>query len=366
MGAPRTVVPLRGGYYNPPVPPARRPTTPEEHAVIALDLGGTKLASGLFAGQSRPGLKRAVPLSRRQGKGVGELVVLEVHRLITAAAARGLVVRAVGIAVPGIAHARTGRVWAPNIPGWEDYPLRSEVTAALSDPAVKVVVDSDRAASILGEAWQGAARGCRNAIFLAVGTGIGAGILVDGRVLRGAHGIAGAIGWLALERPFKPDYAACGCFETSASGEGLARVAAVLAARRKGYRGPLRAERRLTARDVFRAFDDGDEVASDVLAQAVEFWGMASANLVSLFNPEKIVFGGGVFGPATRFLDDIAAEARRWAQPISIGRVSFEASRLGGDAALYGAAYLALRRGRAGRPEPIASVSRGRQGAETP
>ena len=79
---------------------------------------------------------------------------------------------------------KTGRVWAPNIPGWDDYPLKAEIQAAISDPSVKVVVDSDRAASILGEAWQGAARGCRNAIFLAVGTGIGAGILVDGRVLR--------------------------------------------------------------------------------------------------------------------------------------------------------------------------------------
>ena len=107
---------------------------------------------------------------------------------------------------------RAGRVWAPNIPGWDDYPLKAEIKAAVSDQAVKIAIDSDRSASILGEAWQGAARDCRNAIFLAVGTGIGAGIFVDGRVLHGAHGIAGAIGWMALDRPFRPEYVALRMF----------------------------------------------------------------------------------------------------------------------------------------------------------
>jgi glucokinase len=79
-----------------------------------------------------------------------------------------------------------------------------------------------------------------------------------------------------------------------------------------------------------------------VIAESIEFWGMATANLVSLFNPEKIIFGGGVFGPALRFLDAITAEARKWAQPISINKVKLEGSRLGSDAGLYGAAYLAL------------------------
>ena len=204
--------------------------------------------------------------------------------------------------MPGIARPQTGRVWAPNIPGWDDYPLKAEIKAAVSDQAVKIAVDSDRSASILGEAWQGAARECRNAIFLAVGTGIGAGILVDGRVLHGAQGIAGAIGWLALDRPFRPEYASCGCFESHASGEGIARAANEVLAGRQGYRGPLCAAAEVTAHDVFAAYEQGDEVAKEVVAQAIEFWGMASANLISLFNPEKIVFGGGVFGPAAQFL----------------------------------------------------------------
>ena len=80
----------------------------------------------------------------------------------------------------------------------------------------------------------------------------------------------------------------------------------------------------------------------EVITQAVEFWGMDVANLVSLFNPEKIIFGGGVFGPAAPLLGDIYAEARKWAQPISIKQVKLQASKLGGDAGLYGAGCLAL------------------------
>jgi glucokinase len=310
--------------------------------VIALDLGGTKLAAALFGAEGRPMERRAVALDGRQGGAVGELAVKEMRALLAAAERHSMSVRAIGACVPGIVSGPAQRVWAPNIAGWEDYPLGDELAAALPSPAVKVVVDNDRAASILGEAWQGAARGVRHAVFLAVGTGIGAGILVDGGVLDGAHGIAGALGWWALDRPYRVEYAACGCFESHASGDGLAKVARTLLAESPDYRGVLRDKPALTAHNVFEAYDRGDELALNVIQQAVEFWGMASANLVSLLNPQMIVFGGGVFGPATRFVDAIAAEARRWAQPVAMERVRFVPSQLGGDAALYGAACLAL------------------------
>ena len=250
---------------------------------------------------------------------------------------------ACGITVPGIYRANSGTVWAPNIPGWDDYPLRAELESALG-PSVRVVIDSDRAAYILGETWRGAAAGARDAIFLAVGTGIGAGIMTDGRVLRGHADIAGAIGWLALDRPFEPRYVSCGQFEYRASGPGLAAVASELVATDTTYGGELRAVARnvMTAAHVFAAHERGDPVARRVIDDAIAFWGMAAANLVSLFNPETIVFGGGVFGPATRFLPQIRAEATQWAQPISMQQVRFVASTLGGDAGLYGAARLAL------------------------
>jgi glucokinase len=312
-------------------------------AVIALDLGGTKLATALFTDDGVPVAKRTVPLDGRAGADVGHLVCREVKRLLLAVGRRRAKVRAIGIAVPGIANSRTGNVWAPNIPGWDDYPLKIDVQSAVGDALCKVVVDSDRSAAILGEAWQGAARGCRDAIFLAVGTGIGAGILTSGRVLGGAHGIAGSVGWLALDRPFRDEYKSCGCFESHASGEGIAKVAERILSRRKSYRGQLRDKPVVTAHDIFEAYDHGDDVANETLAEVTEFWGMATANLVSLFNPEKIIFGGGVFGPASRFVDDIAIEARRWAQPVAIKCVTFESSKLGGDAALYGAAFRATK-----------------------
>ena len=102
---------------------------------------------------------------------------------------------------------------------------------------------------------------------------------------------------------------------------------------------------------LFAAFDEGDAIAKVVIDEATEFWGMAAANLVSLFNPEKIIFGGGVFGPATQLIDSIALEASRWAQPVAMQSVEFEASQLGNAAALHGAAYLALKRARLIQPQ---------------
>jgi glucokinase len=212
--------------------------------------------------------------------------------------------------------------------------------------SVPVTIDSDRAAHILGELWVGSAKGCNNAIYLAVGTGIGAGILIDGKILRGANDIAGAIGWLALQQPFEEKYVSCGCFEYHASGEGIAKVAREILSKTKGYEGLLSQKERgsITAHDVFAAYEQNDVLANDVFRTCVRFWGMAIANLVSLFNPEKIILGGGVFGPAVKFIPDIVEEATKWAQPISMKQTSIEASSLGGDAGLYGAGLLAWKK----------------------
>ena len=312
--------------------------------VVAVDLGGTKVASALVAESGEILAREHAALGGRAGGDVASLLAGQCDALAARARGRGIdPPAAVGVVVPGIYRAARGTVWAPNIPGWDDYPLRDELQRALG-PAMRVVVDSDRAGCILGETWRGAAAGARDAIFLAVGTGIGAGILADGRVLRGHADIAGAIGWLALDRPYLERWIRCGCFEYHASGPGLVNVARDLLERTPDYRGELREIERdgLSTTRLFEAHDRADEIAVRVFDEAVEFWAMATANLVSLFNPETIVFGGGVFGPAVRFLDRIRAEARRWAQPISIQQVSIVASALGGDAGLYGAARLAM------------------------
>lgn len=309
-------------------------------AVIGIDLGGTKLSCALFSSDGVIVERNNAPLAARAGADVGALIATEVRSLLRSARGR---VHGVGVAIPGIYRAATGTVWAPNIPGWDDYPLVAELQAAVPSDVV-VRADSDRACAILGEAWRGQARGCRNAIFLAVGTGIGAGILAEGVVLRGAGDAAGAIGWMALDRPYRSEYPAVGCFEYHGSGAGLAAVARRLLQEVPDHRGALCdvPAASLTAQHVFAAAEAGDVLAQRVLDDAVQYWGMAIANLVSLFNPERIILGGGVFGPAYRFLDRIRAEAKRWAQPISITQVVIDVSALAGDAVLYGAGALAL------------------------
>ena len=93
---------------------------------------------------------------------------------------------------------------------------------------------------------------------------------------------------------------------------------------------------------MFATYDRGDTIAAKVIDNAIELWGMAAANLVSLFNPQMIIFGGGIFGPATKFLERIKTEAKRWAQPIAIEQVQFVGSTLGSDAGLFGAGRLAM------------------------
>ncbi len=303
-------------------------------AVLGIDLGGTKVAAAAFSDYGKILVREVKPLEGLTGRDVGALVQ-QVARV--AAEHSPEEITGVGICVPGIYYPGTGRVWAPNIEGWDDYPLYDELAEAVG---VSVRIESDRACYILGEIWKGAARGCTDAIFLAVGTGIGAGVVSGGRILRGKEGIAGAIGWMALDRPHRKPYETYGCFEFAASGDGLARSAADLMS--KEYDGPLRSIESVTARDVFKAFENGDPLAVEVVDNAVQLWGMAVANLVSLFNPEKIIFGGGVFGPAATLLGRIRAEAERWAQPVAFRSVTLEVAELGGDAGLFGAAQLVL------------------------
>jgi glucokinase len=312
--------------------------------VIGIDLGGTKLATAIFDSNGKIIHKKLAALEKRQGAEVGSLIEHQIQKLLVYANSNSFPISAIGVSVPGIYYAQTGTVWAPNISGWTDYPLLSELSSLSETKNINIKIDSDRACYILGETWQGSARGCTNAIFLAIGTGIGAGIMVDGVILRGHHDIAGAVGWMGLNRPFWNEYRSCGDFEYHASGEGIARVAREFLAKDPNYSGQLKSKpiEEISSHDIFAAYDAHDPIAVQVLEQCTAYWGMAVANLVSIFNPEKIIFGGGVFGPAARFLDQIKHEAQKWAQPISFQQVELAVSNLGGDAGLIGAGKLAL------------------------
>ncbi len=312
-------------------------------ALLAFDLGGTKLATAVFNEEGEILSREITALDKRKGSEVGELIVKNFLSMRDAALLTGNEIKSIGICIPGIYRQKTGTVWAPNIPGWDDYPLLAEIKKVAN--GIPVAIDSDRACYIVGESWKGNAQQCSDAIFLAVGTGIGAGILIHGTVLRGSQDIAGAIGWMALDKPFKEDYIQCGCFEHYTSGEGIAKLAQKFANETKEYSGVLKNKisEEINCHDVFNAYDNNDEIANKVINICIQYWGMATANLVSLFNPEKIIFGGGVFGPAVSLIAKIKEEAAKWAQPISIQQVSFEASALASDAGVYGAGFLALK-----------------------
>ena len=289
--------------------------------MLAIDLGGTKTS---FAVIDPDGRVRA--RSKRPSHEAG--AAMSFDALASAAAdtvrAAGVLwadVRGAGLVVPGIYSPATGRAWAPNLWGPGEVPLQDELLPRLPVP---VVIDSDRSGYVLGEQWQGAARDCTDVVFLAVGTGIGAGILSGGRLVRGRGGIAGAVGWFALDPRWREDYGRVGSFEAEAAGPALARRCGAA-----------------SAEDAAEAARRGDAAARHAVDETVEWLAMGTANLISAFNPQVVVLGGGLMQAADLFLDPVRRAVRRWAQPKAVEQCRIETTRLGEDAALFGAARLA-------------------------
>jgi len=312
--------------------------------VIGIDLGGTKIAAAIFDKEGKTINKETFPIADRAGKEVGELIIQMINQLIHFADEKKIQISGIGVSIPGIYYSESGKVWAPNIKGWDNYPLLDELSSLPTLSGINVKIDSDRACYILGETWLGSAKGSKNAIFVAIGTGIGAGVLIDGKILRGVGDIAGAIGWVGIEKEFKDKYSSCGYFEYYASGDGIARSAIEYLSEDSNYSGILFQipKDEITSYNVFEAYNINDPIAIKVFENVVKLWGITVANLVSAFNPEKIILGGGVFGPAAQFLDQIKEEATKWAQPISIKQVEILVSTIGSDAGLIGAGRLAF------------------------
>jgi len=283
--------------------------------VLAIDIGGTKLATAVVDQDGQIRAQRKVPIARESLAATVEQIRCEAAELAPSPSAAGVI-------VPGIYRARDGTAWAPNLWGDRYVDLKSALSEALPMPTR---IDSDRAGYVLGEQWLGAARGASDVVFLAVGTGIGAGILSGGRLIRGAQDIAGAAGWFALQPDYKPAYRDCGCWEAEASGPALARRAGMA-----------------SAEQVIEAARQGNEPARAAFAETVRYLAMGIANLISVLNPQKVILGGGLMQAGDLFLEPIRAAVPQWAQPYSARHVSIELSALGESAGLLGAARLAL------------------------
>jgi glucokinase len=305
--------------------------------VLAVDLGGTKLAGALVGSDGNVLARKSVKVDRRSALAPVKQIVELARELVGRKNLRGRVAAA-GVAVPGLVR-RDGRVWAPNLPGWKKMALARRLKSALG---VTVVVESDRNAAVLGEAWHGAARGKSDAIVLMLGTGIGAGILSGGRLVRGAHELSGCAGWMVVTDEHGPEAQRVGQLESLAAGPAIARAAKKELARGKGGLLKEIPAERIDAYEVAEAARRGDMLGIEVYVETGRLLGYGVANLVSLFDPEIVVIGGGLAAASDLFLDALRRGMKQRAQPIAVKKVKVAVSRLGGDANLLGVAWAAM------------------------
>jgi len=309
------------------------------NCVLAMDLGGTKLAAALVCRDGRVLTRKSVKVDRSSALAPVKQIVELARELIGGKSLLGKVA-AVGVAVPGLVR-RDGNVWAPNLPGWKKMALAGRLKSALG---VAIVVESDRNAAALGEAWCGVARGKSDAIVLMLGTGIGAGILSGGRLVRGAHELSGCAGWMVVTDEPARKGQRVGQLESLAAGPAIARAAKRELARGKGGLLKEIPADRIDAYKVAEAARHGDTVGIEVYLEAGRLLGYGVANLVSLFDPEIVVIGGGLAGACDLFLDALRKGMKERAQPIAGKKVKVTVSRLGGDANLLGVAWAAMGR----------------------
>jgi glucokinase len=288
-------------------------------SVFAVDLGGSKIASAVVGRSGRLTRVLEEPVDTSSPEAPVEQIVALYRRLHEKRSR----IAAIGIAVPGLVR-RDGTVWAPNLPGWDAVPLARDLRRRLRIP---VAVESDRNAVVLGEAWRGAARGKRDVVVLIVGTGVGAGIMSDGRLIRGAHELSGCAGWMVVTDERGEETKRVGALEALVAGPAIAREA-----NRSGFGAVVVAE----------AARSGGTLARVVFLRAARRLGLAVANLASLFDPEVIVLTGGIASAADLYLDELRRAAIDHAQPLSMREIEIVVSDLGARANLLGVARIAF------------------------
>jgi glucokinase len=306
--------------------------------VLAVDIGGTKIAAARVTSEGQI-------LSRRREVTVTTgppAVIDQLTRLLNNLREESSdPIRAVGIGIPAVLEPGSDLViWGPNLPGFRNVKLREALEAALKLP---VYLEYDGHTAVLGEWWQGAGCGFQNVVFVIIGTGLGGGMVLDGKLYRGNNRLAGAAGWFTLtteldeEEPGRQR----GHWELLAAGPGITRRALEgLEAGRASSLSP----QALTAERVFNAARTGDAFAQEIVSETARVIGIGVANIVSLVNPELVILGGGVGMQADLILKPVRRVVRDQAQPISACNVRIEVSRLGEDAGLLGAAYTAFER----------------------
>ncbi|MBI3742505.1 MAG: ROK family protein [Chloroflexi bacterium] len=305
--------------------------------LLALDYGGTKLSAALTTAHAREwlALERIISPPEHNAQ-YEQRAMLKLARKIL----NGKIPAAIGISFGGpVDFARGLVLLSHHVAGWENIFLRDQWRAEFGAP---VEIDNDANVAALGEFKFGAGRACASLLYVTVSTGVGGGWIVDGKILRGADGVAGEIGHTI----FDPNGPLCicgrrGCVEVFASGRAIARIA------RERLIAHPRAESRvreliaaeITAQAVARAAQDGDEFAQSILDDAARALGFGIGTAITLLNPERVVIGGGVSKAGEKYFAAVRVAARANCLPQM--RVEIVPAALGDDAPLWGAVALA-------------------------
>jgi glucokinase len=299
--------------------------TVREQFIVGIDLGGTNIAAGVMPTDgTREIAMRMVPTRAEEGANavvdrIAALIedVIQQTQLETGAERSDFL--GVGIGSPGpLDRARGVVIVTPNL-GWRDFPLRDEVSNRVNLPAT---LDNDANCATLGEWWCGAAKGGRNVVGLTIGTGIGGGLILDGKLYHGASDAAGEIGHTTIDSTGRR--CKCGnygCLEAYTSGPAIAERARETLEVDPDSILPSLVDgdvTRITAQTVFEASKKGDRVALEVVRDTAHFLGVGVSNLLNIFNPDTFVIAGGVTQAGDLLFEPLRAEVRRRAFKPSV------------------------------------------------
>ena len=296
---------------------------------IGMDLGGTTFkALAVTPDGSILGRVQEDTHAEHGPQVVVQRMAAAIRRLQADMAVATHQLAAIGCGVPGILDLPDGIVRrSPNLPGWEDFDLRAALRQHLQVP---IVIENDANAAVLGEAWLGAGRGTQHFLMLTLGTGVGGGAIVAGKILHGARGYGGEFGHTVVDPNGPPcGCGSRGCLEQYVSGTAVARLA------EPSYG-------KTTAREVAMAARRGEEQALEVFRQAGRYLGIACASFANLFNPACIALGGGAALAFDLFIESLHATMRERTFAEVYNSLRLVPAECGTDAGGLGAAYQAM------------------------
>ncbi len=306
---------------------------------FGVDLGGTSVKIAFFDWEGRMLCQWEIPtVTENNGRQILPDIAASILNYLKTQNITGEDIIGVGIGVPGAVDPYGVVAGCDNL-GWGKVDIPKALGALTG---FRVVAGNDATVAALGEYWKGGNQSCQNMVMVTLGTGVGGGILVDGKPLHGTHGAAGEIGHMVLNRS-ETRVCNCGkrgCVEQYCSATGIVRMAEDYLAQHSDA-SCLRRVEKLTCKDVFDAAQEGDIMAQTVLEQVYAYMGEFIANVCILLNPQQVVIGGGVSKAGQPLLDGIKRHFDRYIYHASAG-VEFRLASLGNDAGVWGAFKLLL------------------------